>query len=142
MRTATWVVGVASLALALSACGTNSTGATTMTGVAHTATLTSAAGTDSGSTNFTDCMRANGVTGFPGVTIDQNGQVHLNLTGSAIDPISATYREAAQTCAHLLPAGSTLPAAPQVPTTDPQPPHLSCAGADCPAAPKVPAPPN
>lgn len=140
MRTVTWVVGVASLALAVSACGTNSTGATTMTGVAHTATLTSASAT--GSTNFTDCMRANGVTGFPGVTIDQNGQVHLNITGSAIDPISATYRKAAQTCAHLLPAGSTLPAAPRVPTTDPQPPHLSCAGADCPAAPKVPAPPN
>ena len=129
MRHLAWGIGVL---LAATACGTSATGVTT---VANTATLTS-----SMSTAFTDCMRANGVTDFPGITIDQSGQVHLNLSGSPVDPISATYRAAARTCAHLLPSGSTLPAQPPTPTL--AAPHLSCTGADCPATPRLPAPPR
>jgi hypothetical protein len=59
-------------------------------------------------------MRANGEPNFSGVTISAAGEV--NLTGTGVDPLSSTYKKAVSICQHLLPAGSSLPQEPSVPS--------------------------
>lgn len=145
-------VGVAGLLFAATACGTAwgagagngaAPAANTGTLATSTSTSTSLSATDrtQAAAAFTACMRSNGVADFPGITIDENGQVHLSLSNSSVDPISATYRQAAQTCAHLLPSGSALPQDPAVPKVDTPAMDFSCSG-DCPKAPGTPAPPS
>jgi len=146
-RAVGWGFGVAALLFAATACGAAG-GTSSGDGVAaaaNTGTLTSSSSaTDrtQAATAFTDCMRANGVPDFPGVTIDQDGNVHLSLSGKSVDPISDTYRKAAQTCGHFLPSGSTLPAEPPTPKVDGPSLNLSCTGDYCPKAPAAPAPPR
>jgi hypothetical protein len=101
---------------------------------------TSSASDDERAEAFTACMRSHGVSDFPGVTISANGQ--LQLKSGSINPVSGTYRAAAQACADLLPTGSALPtephpAAPAVPSLP-----LTCDGDDCPAPPKAPPAPS
>ena len=143
-------IGVAGLLLAATACGTawgasaeNGIAPAANTGPLATSTSTNLSATDraQAAAAFTACMRSNGVADFPGITIDENGQVHLSLSGSSVDPISATYRQAAQTCSHLLPSGSALPQDPAVPKVDTPAMNFSCSG-DCPKAPGTPAPPS
>ncbi len=87
-------------------------------------------------------MRRNGEPNIPGITITSDGQVHLTLSSSKIDPLSDTYKKAVATCEDLLPAGTTLPAAPTPPV--PAAPSLGfgCTGDQCPSAPKAPARPS
>lgn len=81
--------------------------------------------------DFTACMRAHGVAGFPDGTITPDGRLVLEPEGGAIDPFDAGYRAALTACADELPAGIELPAPPH-PPAPPQPP----------AAPAPPAPPE
>jgi hypothetical protein len=85
---------------------------------------------------FTLCMRDNGVTDFPGITIKENGQIQLNAGGS-INPLSATYKAAAKACASTLPSGSTLPTDPEPPSPEAPDVGFTCTE-DCPEPPKAP----
>lgn len=139
-------VGVPALILAATASaaallGTQAASADTQrTGTpAKAVQTTSYAGNDERAEAFTACMRSHGASDFPGVTISSNG--HLQLTGSGVNPLSATYRAAANACASLLPTGSALPTEPQPATPAAPTVAFTCDG-DCPTAPKAPAPPS
>ena len=88
---------------------------------------------------FTACMRAGGVPGFPGVTVSANGSLLFDVGPGDpwIDVSSPTFRKAFETCQHFLPAWAALPTPtpPAVPTppspTIPMPPGAGC----CPAIP-------
>jgi hypothetical protein len=83
--------------------------------------------------DFTACMRAHGVPGFPDATITPGGRLLLEEGGAAIDPFDAGYRAALDACADELPAGIDLPEEPQ----PPRPPEVPA-----PADPHPPTPPD
>lgn len=90
---------------------------------------------------FTECMRANGLPDFPDVTISSNGQVNLDRSEEGIDPFSAAYHAALETCESELPEGTHLPdepTAPPEPPDSPGPPESP----DCPGPPDLPEPPD
>ncbi|MCW2917745.1 MAG: hypothetical protein JWN52_5813 [Actinomycetia bacterium] len=109
----------------------------------HQATSITATSTSSGKNDqaeeFTACMRAHGVSDFPGISISSDGQIHRK--GGSVNPISTAYKAAAKTCASRLPTGSALPTDPQLPTPTAPAFTFTCEG-DCPTPPKVPALPN
>ncbi|MEO3752794.1 hypothetical protein [Streptomyces sp. B6B3] len=86
---------------------------------------------------FTTCMRDNGVADFPGITITEDGQVRLSLSGDGVDVFSDEYRDAAAACQDLLPAGSSLPGEPEVPSVTLSAPDvgIECTGDGCPEVP-------
>ncbi|WP_248960508.1 hypothetical protein [Sphaerisporangium perillae] len=158
IRPARLGVGLAVLALAAAAC-TAAHGATDPSAAAGTTSATPTAGatvnvatpapTGTGvrdrskqAEEFTACMRANGVPGFPGVTISAGGGMQIDLTGEDLDPVSSRFQQAAKTCAHLLPKGSALPEAPVAPALSAPPIHFTCSGPFCPGPPKAPTAPN
>jgi hypothetical protein len=108
--------------------------ATLMLGEASTASTP-------GVTEFTACVRANGLKDFTGVTITGDGRIQLNAAGSGTDVLSTEYRKAVAACRHLLPSGSTVPTAPD--PAAPSAPDLgfSCSGT-CPRTPEAPEPPR
>ena len=56
---------------------------------------------------YSQCMREHGVTSFPDPTSDGQGHVGLQVQagpGTGLDPNSATYKAADQTCHPLMPA--------------------------------------
>ncbi|MBE1562381.1 hypothetical protein H4W81_005160 [Nonomuraea africana] len=56
--------------------------------------------------DFSACVRSNGVPDFPDVRI-VNGAIQL---GKGVDPFAEKLRAAVESCDHLLPEGTTLPA--------------------------------
>jgi hypothetical protein len=104
---------VPAVALLLAACGGSGTG-----DVAHLGTSTAGGGAAtpaaSGSANssssernaqlvkLSQCMRANGVPGFPDPT---NGRLILRTGPGGVDPSSPAFQAAAQACKSLQPAG-------------------------------------
>jgi hypothetical protein len=56
---------------------------------------------------FSECMRANGVSGFPDP--DASGQLTIDAVAnnSSVDPNSATFRQALSACKALEPSGFT-----------------------------------
>ncbi|GAA4532833.1 hypothetical protein [Nonomuraea ferruginea] len=70
---------------------------------------------------FTACMRAHGLPGFPEVALSSAGLVNLDIKGERVDVLSGKYGAAVEACEPLLPVGSRLPGAPTAPTAPPFP---------------------
>jgi len=98
--TALLVAAVAAVALGVAACGGSSSAPPGAAG----------AGSGGGSTGdsaklvkYAQCMRENGVPGFPDPV---NGQLQLNVTkGGSLDPTSPQFKAAQQACKSLQPPG-------------------------------------
>lgn len=86
---------------------------------------------------FTECMRANGVPDFPGITIQGNGSILLN-GGGAFEPLSSAYRAAAAKCAGTLSSAGSLPKDPAPPSPAVPEQRFTCEGELCPVPPKAP----
>jgi hypothetical protein len=86
---------------------------------------------------FTTCMQDNGVADFPGITITEDGQIRLSLSGDGVDVFADAYRDAVAACQDLLPAGSSLPGEPEVPSVTLSAPDvgIECSGDGCPEVP-------
>ncbi|MFI6601912.1 hypothetical protein ACIBHX_37175 [Nonomuraea sp. NPDC050536] len=96
---------------------------------------------------FVRCMRSHGLPDFPGVTVTGDGQVHIELSGTRVDPVSQQYDAAVRACEPLLPAGARLPRPPAAPSGVDFPgvpgvPGLPACDAWCPVAPTAPRAPH
>jgi hypothetical protein len=56
---------------------------------------------------FAECMRSNGVTGFPDPTGSGALTIDGVVNGSSLDPDGAAWKSAIRVCRHLEPAGFT-----------------------------------
>jgi hypothetical protein len=56
---------------------------------------------------FAECMRSNGVSGFPDPNASGQLTIDAVANGSAVDTNSATFKQAMSTCRHLQPPGFT-----------------------------------
>src|SRR5579864_6919911 len=56
---------------------------------------------------FAECMRANGVSGFPDPSASGSFTIDEVVNGSSLDPNSAAFKAAIGTCKHLEPPGFT-----------------------------------
>ncbi|WP_146605199.1 hypothetical protein [Jiangella anatolica] len=83
-------------------------------------------------TEFSRCMREQGLDDFPDAHVGENGLVQLDRDGSWVDPFSAGYLAALEECGGVLPDATTLPGRVEPPA--PEPPSLPSF-----AAPEVPA---
>ncbi|NUR89230.1 MAG: hypothetical protein HOY71_34540, partial [Nonomuraea sp.] len=68
---------------------------------------------------FTQCMRQHGLPDFPEIDVTDGGQVHLELTGTHVNPLSQVYGAAVKACESQLPGGALLPTAPKAPSAVP-----------------------
>lgn len=109
-RLGKWVaaLAVASLAISLSGCGQSSTTAT-QSKTTPSSTASSGEQTSSGAASdfqksmlqWTQCMRANGVSNFP----DPDAQGRFLIDSKKIDVNTAAFKNAQQACADKFPAG-------------------------------------
>lgn len=148
LRLSSLGISLAALALAATGCadtsGTNADRITRIEPVAATHSVTTSTGSASLSKQaaaFTACVRENGVPNFPGVTITDDGQIQLNVSGSGVDVFSTEYQKAVAACQHLLPAGSKVPGDPSPATPSAPDLGFSCSGT-CPKTPAAPEPPR
>lgn len=151
-RQARWGLGVTGLVLAVTAVAVGASGSAGALGISEdgggtpsqSVSQAGAASADSAkdraeqTEEFTACMRSHGVSDFPGITISENGQIQLSLTGKSVNPVSSSYRKAVKACEDLLPSGSSLPREPTAPSVSAPSVSLNCDGAACPEAPKAP----
>lgn len=100
-------VVLASSAVALAGCGSSSSGTTTDGPASAGSGATPASGQAANSAQaakYSQCMRAHGVPDFPDP--GSNGRISLKVTkGSDLDPNSAAYKSAQQSCKSLQPPG-------------------------------------
>jgi hypothetical protein len=99
---------VVAFSLAVSACGSGSTkgtGSTAATNGSNGSSGSSSSGASSNSLlQYSQCMRANGVTNFP----DPGGGGSVSISG--VDVNSASFKSAQQACQRYLPGSSATPA--------------------------------
>jgi hypothetical protein len=74
---------------------------------ADTGSSDGTAATNAKAVKFAECMRANGVSGFPDP--DASGELTIDgvLNGSGVDPDSAAWKQAIRACEDLEPPGFT-----------------------------------
>jgi hypothetical protein len=90
------LVAVAALGLTLGGCGGSSSDSDSASG---------GSSSDDSAVRYAQCMRENGVPGFPDPV---NGQLQLNASpGGALDPSSPQFQAAQQACKSLEPPGLT-----------------------------------
>ena len=95
---------LAALAMIGVGCGNGSAGADNS---AVTSGGNSAASTHGRAVKFAECMRANGVSGFPDPDASGAFTVDEVVNGSGIDPESAAWQQAIGACQDLQPPGFT-----------------------------------
>jgi hypothetical protein len=105
MRRTLWpLAALAMIALIVAGCGNGSagTGNSTVTSGGN-----STASTHEKAVKFAECMRANGVHGFPDP--DASGALTIDgvMNGSSLDPNSAAWKQAIGACKDLEPPGFT-----------------------------------
>ncbi len=93
---------LALLAVIVSGCGSASAGSGNQNG-SSTATARDKA------VKFAECMRSNGVSGFPDPNASGQLTIDAVANGSSIDTNSATFKTAMSACKNLEPAGFTGP---------------------------------
>jgi hypothetical protein len=104
---ALWLcAALAVVALTGAGCGSGSSDTTTTTAAAGTGSGTSASAHDT-AVKFAECMRANGVGGFPDP--DAAGKLTIDevANGSSLDTSSAAFKQAISACKDLEPPGFT-----------------------------------
>jgi hypothetical protein len=96
MRSKTWVAAALAMVVISAGCG-----GTRSSSVNGTATARAKA------VKFAECMRTNGVRGFPDP--DASGALTIDAVanGSSVDTSSATFKQAVSTCKGLEPSGFT-----------------------------------
>jgi hypothetical protein len=103
MRRRPWrLAALALLAVIVAGCGSASAGGGNQNG-SSTGTARDKA------VKFAECMRSNGISGFPDP--DASGQLTIDAVanGSSIDTNSATFKQAMSVCKNLEPPGFTGP---------------------------------
>jgi hypothetical protein len=105
MRRTLWPLGaLAMIALIVAGCGNGSagTGNSTATGGGN-----GTAARHEKAVKFAECMRADGVSGFPDP--DSSGALTIDgvINGSSLDPNSAAWKQAIGACKNLEPPGFT-----------------------------------
>jgi hypothetical protein len=107
-RTLRALVALVMLAVIVAGCSSTSGG------TGGTSTATTRAGTSSSNNStrgkavrFAECMRSNGVSGFPDP--DASGELTIDAVanGSSVDTSSAAFTQAMSVCMHLQPPGFT-----------------------------------
>lgn len=97
---------LASAAVALAGCGSSSSNNSAASSASGSggAPASAQAASSAKAAKFSQCMRAHGVPDFPDP--GANGQITLKVTkGGDLDPQSATYKAAVQSCKSLEPPG-------------------------------------
>ncbi len=100
-----WYLGaLATLAVIVAGCGNGSTG---------TGNSTAASGGNGNASihekavKFAECMRNNGVSGFPDPSASGGFTIDQVVNGSSLDPNSAAFKQAMSACKNLEPPGFT-----------------------------------
>jgi hypothetical protein len=99
---------LAALAVIVAGCGNGTQGVPAGTG--NSATVHGGNGTSSiheKAVKFAECMRANGVSGFPDPVASGSLTIDGVVNGSSLDPNSAAFKRAIGACKNLEPPGFT-----------------------------------
>ncbi len=103
-RRLTPLAALTMLALIVAGCGGGSAGTGNSTAAGGGATTVSA---HDKAVKFAECMRANGVSGFPDPSASGALTIDAVVNGSSLDPNSAAWKNAMGACKNLEPPGFT-----------------------------------